>query len=337
MRSNKGVSTVLVALALIAIIVACIVFVYISLKPAPLEVAEPYYGTLSLTIGELSKFDRSTVSTTTPTYEVFHTGGKSLDDMAESDFTGPTSGSLPSAQDLSINPEDLGYFFLRAYGGSAHFVDVEATKSANPRVTEDRYIDVNNDNKLDVVFAVYVGDMGDPGQAQKVPLDFNVLLCADDGTNVAMSSPTDKTMGNGTQTGAIEWDLTTFAEKKGFAIARIYVKQNRTEEDLFHITEASVSYAPSGVDVTDTGPIYESGAKRWSVDLDVTDYRECVYAVLVERDIGKASKASITVSFESYFSAGTKSVVEVTLYAELIKPSNGFYTTLSDVVKVDNF
>lgn len=338
--NKKGVSHVLgVAVLIIIIVVGTLAgyWFYLDIQSKTEEVADPYYGTMSLTIAQLNTFDRSTVSPTTPKYEVFSPGGVSLDAAEENDFTNPKGGAtLPSEDDISVNPEDNGYFWLRAYGGTAHFVDIEATRDANSRIRNHEFIDVNSDNKLDVIFEVYVGDMGTPGQAQKVPFDLSVLLVTDDGTNVAMSSPANKTMSNGTQTGAVEWELTTFAEKKGFALARIYVKQTRTEEDYIHVTSVSVSYAPSAVNEVDPAPGYESGAKKWTVDLDITDYRQCVYGIMIMRDTGEASKVSVTVAFESYFSTAGAQEVGVTLYGEIIKPTSAFYTTLSDEVYVKN-
>ena len=337
--NKKGISAALLVIALAAIIVvACIVGVWFILDMTrEEEPEEPYYGTMTLTIAELSTFDRSAVSTTSAKYEVFSPSGVALDGAEESDFNNPKGGAtLPNAVDVSINPEDEGYFWIRTYGGSAHFVDVEATDDANDRIEASTFIDVNSDNKLDVVFSVYVGDMGDPGQAQKVPVDLSVYLVPDDGGSVSVSSPSDKTMSNGTQTSSIEWELSGHSEKKGFEIARVYVKSNRTEEDLVHVTSVSVSYAPSDVNEVDPAPSYESGAKKWSVDLDVTDYRQAVYGITCARDTGEASKVGITVAFESYFASGTLAQVEITIYVELIKPASSFYTTLSDTVVVKN-
>jgi len=338
--NKKGVSTILAAIVVIVIIVVGVLagtWFYLDIQSKTQDVAEPYYGTMTLTIAQLNTFDRSSVSPTTPKYEVFSPGGVTLDAAEENDFTNPKGGStLPSAVDISINPEDEGYFWLRAYGGTAHFVDVQPTKDANSRIRDHEFIDVNSDNKLDVIFEVYVGDMGTPGQAQKVLFDMSVLLVPDDGTNVAINSPSDKTMSNGTQTSSIEWELSSFSEKKGFGIARIYAKSNRTEEDLLHVISVSVSYAPSGVNEVDSAPSYESGAKKWSSDLDVVDYRQSVYAIMCERDTGETSKVSITIAFESYFSSGSAGAVTLTIYVEIIKPTNAFYTTLSDAVVVAN-
>jgi len=78
--NNKGISTILAVIALIVlIVVGCIVGIWFYLDLTKEEVVgDPYYGTMTLTIAELSTFDRSVVTTTTPKYEVFSPSARIL-------------------------------------------------------------------------------------------------------------------------------------------------------------------------------------------------------------------------------------------------------------------
>lgn len=331
-RNRKGVSTVLLTVVLVIIaVVASLVGVYywkvLTTPPGP---SVPFYGTAQLKVTAQNVFDKTDITETSPTYKAFNTKGKDLESMVKADFAGGASLTADTATDVNILPEDQGNLVIWAYAGTAHFLDAEATKIANdPRIKDVKTdLDVNADGKKDTLLALSVGDLGEPGQATKPSLELNLQLLPDESASLTINSPADKTTGTGTQTGTIEWQITTFAEKKGWALARVYVVQNRTDEDYVKVTGITVGYDVgtfTGSDIT-----YETGAKRWSFNIGVSDYRTVQEAKLIARPVSGTSYCSFTIAFESYFASGNSGVT-LTIYIDEISPA-GTITTDSDAV-----
>jgi hypothetical protein len=334
MRNGKaGVST-LVAVALIVIIIAGVVFIYVSWQGLQIQqqaTTQVFYGTVSVTVEEDNYLDRgASVTTASDSYIAYHTRGKTLDQATEDDFLGGNSITSGTADDVAINPEDNGHFWLKAYVGTSHYLHIQATLDANPRLVGYKYVDVDNDNRLEVVFDVDVSDIAEPDPNIKPPLDISIMVVEEDGS-VSLNSPSDQSsIGTGTKTGTIEWQLSGIAEKKGQALARVYITQNRTQEDYMKVTAVEIDQVGvfSGGDIT-----YDSGAKTWYVDIGISDYRELVEAVLLTRPSGGKSYVGITVSWETYFTQSASGyAVTVTLYVETIGADEAVDSAISDAV-----
>lgn len=200
---------------------------------------------------------------------------------------------------------------------------------ANPRFKDYKFVDVDNDNRLEVVFDVDVSDIAPPDPNLKPSLDAIIMVVQED-TSVSLNSPSDQTsISTGTSTGTIEWQLTGISEKYGKGLARVYIKSNESEfESLVKVTSVEIDGVGifSGADIDP-----DSGAKTWYVDIGITDYRELVYAHILERPTGGKSYVGITVSWETYFTASTDAVT-LTLYVQTIGADESVDSAISDAV-----
>lgn len=325
--NRKAVSSLGVVIAILLIIFLALgcyyLYTQLTAPPTPVEV---FAGTLSVTMAEDNFLDRgASVSTTSDNYVAYHTFGKTIDEVVSTDFLGGSAFTVGTAKDISVDPIDNGHFFLLCYTGTDFYLEVPGTLGANPRINAYKLVDADNDNRLEVVFDVDVSSMSpDP----KPSLDIIAMVVSED-TDPALNSPANQsTIGTGTKTGTIEWQITGVDEKKGKALARLYVSQNRSQEDYMKVTAFDID----GVGTFNGGKItYDTGAKTWYVDIDISDYRELVYAKLLERPSGSKSYFGVTVSWETYFvTAGDG--VEVTLYVETIGADEAVDTALSDAV-----
>lgn len=336
LRNRKGISTVIAIAAIVLIIFGCVgtYYMYRMLQVSEDErVTEVFYGTVTITVGESNALDSSaSVSTTSDSYVAYHTKGQSLSEATKSDFIGGSTFTVGTAKDISIEKEDEGKLWVKAYTGTDYFLHLADTIEANPRIKSDAYkfIDVDNDNRLEVVFEIDLSDISEPLPVTKPTMDLTIMVIQED-TSVAFNSPADITsIGTGTKTGTIEWGITGCSEKYGFALARIYITQNRTNEDYMIVSAVDVE----GIDVFSGSAItYDSGSKTWSVDIDIDDYREVVGAHQMLRRLGGSSTFDITVSYETYFTAsGSGHAVTVTVYAQTIGADEAVDTAISDAV-----
>jgi hypothetical protein len=334
-NGKKGTSAVVTVAALIAIIFMALgaYYFYTQIRITPITPSdEVFYGTISVTIGEDNYLDRgASVSTTSDSYIAYHTGGKSLDDAVESDFVGGNASkfTVGTAKDVTIDRIDKGHFWLKAYTGTDYYLHIESTLNANSRIKDYKFVDVDNDNRLEVVFDVDVSDIAPPNPNIKPALDITLMVIQED-TSVSLNSPADQTsISTGTSTGTIEWQLKDISEKYGKGLARVYIKSNESEfESLVKVTSVEIDGVGifSGADIDP-----DSGAKTWYVDIGVTDHRELVYAHILERPTGGKSHVGITVSWETYFTASTDAVT-LTLYVQTIGADESVDTALSDAV-----
>lgn len=336
MRSNrKGVSTVLVSALLIVTIIVVAMFGYYiySQMWAPKPPTEPFYGTAQIKLTASNSFDQSDVTETSPTYKAFHTDGQDFDSMVKADFSAGVSLTADTATDMDVTIDDVGYEALWIYAGTAHFLDLEETAASNSRIKGSRTdLDINADGKRDTLLSLYLGDVAEPGANIKPVVTIDLKMVPDETADLTINSPADKTMGTGTKTGTVEWQIAGFEEKKGWTLSRVYIVQNRTDQDYVKVTGVSIGYEVGAF--PESSLTYETGAKRWSVDIDVENYRAVQDCILIKRPIAGTSYCSFTVSIETYFTTGNYAVT-LTLYVEAINPS-GTITTKSDVVNLDD-
>lgn len=348
MRQALGVSKILIVVLVLIAIVAGTLFIYgewLKLFKLPSEEEAKFYErTLNFSFSEVSLFDQSAASTTSPSYVIYNTRGKDFNALTQSDLVGGTSISS-SGTKITVLPEDQGILAMRVYAGTGHFPHIGETMKANSRITAYRVdVDANRDGYLDLLVKLDFADISRTKSDLEVPYKFSFQLYATDIGTVAVNSPANKAMGTGTKTGTIEWQITTMTDKKGYRIARVYVTQNRTEEDKVKVTSVGFGFghgSASGGDI-----IYESGAKKWALDIRHDDfaksYREVVHGLEVLRsskDLGIAhceatSYCAVTVGIETYFGSGDYAV-DTTLYIDLIGP-DGTITSLSDAVLLDD-
>jgi hypothetical protein len=296
---------------------------------------------MSITVVEEDTFDVATAaSTSSPSYYAYHTHGKSLDAMIADDFSGGVSFTAGTAKNYHVDADDLGMIVFWFYGGTADYVDVAHTLSANSWTQSRGNLDINNDKKPDYLFLADVSKAGKP-DANNVAQNFIVKLAtADVDSGTTMANTADKSsIGTGTKTNTITWKVSGFAQKTGVAISRVYVTHgaNVTNEDLASVKSISVAYGSQEVIVSGSDIVYDSGGKTWYMygsgdSVMDGNRRDLVDAMLCLRQEGGSEEIVITVTVETYFVTGTVGIT-LTCYCDLIKSDNTVYTTtLNDAV-----
>lgn len=330
-QSGKGV---LLPLALVAVIVCCAVVTYtywqqLTVPPAP---TAPIEGNLSLDFVELNTFDRTSVSTTSPAYTAFHCNGQ-WPITAVTQLGSSVTITAGTAKTIGISSLDQSVLAIKVYAGTGHFVDVKGMLAAHPRVLTDYcFTDVTGDGYLDIIYKMDLATLGINKQSAQ-SYQISVLTVPNDRSSASLSAPADKSgVGTGAKTVTITWELSAFGEKKGGAIAKCYIVQNRTDEDYAKLDSFGVSYGDAYLPLSKTGYItYDTGAKRWNIDLGVKDYRQVVYAMLYGRSTGGPEKVSFTAVFKTNFTAtGSGNAVIVTFYVQENDPSSALPAVRSD-------
>jgi len=219
-----------IAVLIIAIVVFASVgtyFFYTQILTVSKEEEEGvFYGSITLTVAESNLLDpSSTPSTTSDSYIVYHSRGKALTEVTASDFIGGVTYVVGTGADFDVSPEDEGTILLYADAGTDFFLDYQATKTNNIGVSECRTLDVDGDHRDEYVFSIDVSDyVADPKPTKQI----NMIVVEED-TTITLSSPTDQdSIGTGTKTGTIEWQIEGIAEKYGGRLARVYVVSNDT-------------------------------------------------------------------------------------------------------------
>jgi hypothetical protein len=208
-------------------------------------------------------------------------------------------------------------------------LDALATAEYNIGFDNWRTLDVDGDNRLEYVFEIDVS--GFDSSLDTNTKQINMIVIQED-TSVATNSPDDQdSIGTGTKTGTIEWQITGIAEKYGARLARLYITSNETTfESLVTVTKV---YVGGDVDKTftsaDINPV--SGDKTWYVDLDVDDYRELVDTHLLTHDAGGSTYVPVTVYWESYFAAASDAA-QLTLTMQTMGADEALDTADTDAV-----
>jgi FlaG/FlaF family flagellin (archaellin) len=227
-RNKKGVSTVVAAVLLISIIVVAALGAVMYLGGFDISGGTgggsggPFVGTLSITVVESNVLDPSaTPSTTSDVYKIFGSRGKTLNEVTAADLVGGTTFTVGTAANFGVSQEDKGLLFMTVDAGSDYFEDSTSITSQNIGFSAAREMDIDGDNRMEYVYAVDVSSF-DSAKETNVK-QINIMVVQED-TSIALSSPSDQdSIGTGTKTGTIEWQITGIAEKYGGRLARIYV------------------------------------------------------------------------------------------------------------------
>jgi len=332
-RLHKKAVSVWIAVLVIAVVLFASVGTYylatqiLGVSPPGADEAEIFYGSITLTVAESNLLDpSSTPSTTSDSYIVYHSRGLSLSEVSASDFIGGVTYVVGTGADFDVSPEDEGTIFLYADAGTDFFLDHQATMDNNIGVESCRTLDADGDNRDEYVFSIDVSDYNaDPKPTKQL----NMIVVEED-TSIATNSPADQdSIGTGTKTGTIEWQITGIAEKYGGRLARLYVVSNDTTFEsqalVTAVSIAGISGSPfSGGDIEP-----DSGAKTWYIDIGVDDYRELVDTHLLTRASGGSSYVGVTVSWETYFAAAADAT-ELTLYVQMMGADEALETADSD-------
>ena len=330
MRTNKGITPIIGALVLIAIVV-CVSFVVVVVTNPDLlslggeDVTTPYDGDLKVTITESNFLDRgAAVTTTSDKYSFYSSGGDALSSATSADFIAGKDFTVGTEKTVSIAPADLGKFWIYADPGTDFFLNPDATKEANVAIVAYERIDVDDDNNDEYVFEV---DESSTKEKLTTPTrEYTMVLCEED-SSLALNSPADQdSTGTGTQTGKIEWQL-TIDEQYAARIARVYITSNETTfQSMIDLESISIT----GISVSSI----DADSPNWEADMNINNYREPLDTklVMIEEDPA-TSYVAITVKWESYFAADTEAVT-LTLNVVTMGADESVNAAITDVVMI---
>jgi hypothetical protein len=287
---------------------------------APTE-EEYYYGVMQIKITESNYFDGGSETTTNPTYTAYHGS------------LGPGVGGVAiaaSGTDFALDKADEGWIYMRIHPGDVHYIfSVDALKASNPRIKEAYWQDVDQDGTDDLICKIWVGDIGERGQALK-PVLVIALPLVDEDVAVAVDSPADITaIGTAETVKQITWKLSGVDEKAGFIIGRLYFTTNATREGDDIKLEA-LSISGLGLDVSLNAPVHTESGNYEAWYLKPADYTELHYGWFAYRGINKADAAYVTVNVRCTLEAGD--VISVTLNMEILDSYGNVAATLTDEV-----
>ena len=285
---------------------------------------EIYYGTMQIKITESNYFDGSSETTSSASY------------VAYQGHLGPgTAGVAISASgtDFDLAKEAQGWIYMKIYPGTAHYPMVDAFIQANPRIKDYYWQDIDDDGLDDLIVKIWVGDIGQRGQALKPVLVLALPLIDVDVTDLTDDDPSDiSSIGTSEVVKQITWKISGVSEKAGFVISRLYISTNETREGT-DIKCEELSISGLGVDITYSAPVYTQDGPNagyysaWYIKLD--DYRDWHNGVLVYRAPNKADALYITLNVRCTMESGDALYVQLNL--EYVKP-DGTTGTLTDQV-----
>ena len=280
-----------------------------------------YYGNLDIKIQESNWFNGSSVTTSSASYRAFpgdfrNKGGSSL-----------TAGSTTT---IALNPEDNGIVWIEFYGGTSHYINLEALVSQNERADLYQYYDRDGDGYSELFVRFDVSDY-EPGSDPAPILFVTVPLIPKDVTGLSDDNPPDiSSIGTSTTTKQIAWKFSGLGEGTGLLIHRIYVKSNVTtgnediafEDLILSGWGISQSFGQPKEESNDNYRAYYVGTEFSDPDLSK--------GILAYRGIRKPDQFYVTLNVKCMFESGD--AVEVTIYIDVLDTDGSLETTLSDTV-----
>ncbi|MEM3589398.1 MAG: hypothetical protein QXN33_00175 [Candidatus Bathyarchaeia archaeon] len=347
MGNRRAISAVMAIMLICLIIMTGAVGYYVFVltqKPAPGPAPQPILGALAVTVTHLESFTRTVDPVTGASAVIYHMrnpGQWSRTGMVATDFINPivmnATVQVVQSDNVAVGNGYKAYLALFADAGSADFVDPEATIAQNPCIVDWALVDIDSDSFLEYVFRLDVSGLG-INQQSTANLRINLMHIPYQ-PSISINSPSDIT-GIGT-TGTyrtIEWQLSGLSEKEGFAIARIYVTTNRTEDDYVKLYSLSIA-APSGAPASQSKlnlPVHSEQKNNYQGHFwpsAGTDYRQLPNALLQTRPVGGGSYSLLSLKvFCTFPSSGSGYAVQVTINVVLISPSGTLSPTISDTV-----
>ena len=246
LRDKRAMHPLLSALVAFMIIMAAAgflyVYVYLPLQTKPSEPVADVWAqggfTVDLTEAETNAYTGASVSTTTPSYQAFHSNGKPLSSVTT--LYGTTGSALSgTAIHFPMRKEDNGIIFVSCYTGTAHFPSIKSIRESNSDAYIDaKWLDVDTANLPRLVIALDLKKVIKPnllggGAVSAGSYEVKVRAVPED-DSVTMSDAADQssiTLTSGKET-TIEWDITAITADAGAIIGKLYITSNQTALDI---------------------------------------------------------------------------------------------------------
>ena len=281
-----------------------------------------YYGNLKITIAESNWFDGGSETTSNAVYTFWH---------GSTGYKGVTGTSISaSGTTVEVTKDDQGWIYMRLHAGDSHFIAWWVLQDANPRIKDVWWEDIDEDGDNDLMVKIWVGDIGERGQASTPVLALNLPLIDEDVTGLTDDDPSDiSSIGTSEVVKQITWKISGCSEKAGFAIARIYfVTNSSTGGDDVKFEELTLSGL--GIEKSWDNPEEEQDNNYYAYYYKPADYKEVSNAIMAYRGISKADALYVTVNVRCTFESGD--AVQVTLKMDILDTDGAVATTISDSV-----
>ena len=308
MRNNKGIiSPIYAVLALVAIVVIIVGGIAV-LAPEMLDIGDtattdPYDGDIDITIAEANALDRgAAVTSTSDSYAFYSSRGIALSAATEDDFGSGNALVVGTEETITLEPDDLGTFWIYADSGTDFWVDPDRTKADNSGIVAYEEIDVDADGRDEYVFEV---DVSAVKEKLTVPSrTYTMVLLADDDA-ITIDAPSDvAAIGTGSVVDTkIKWEM-TIGEQTAARIASVFISTNET---VFREDVTVTSIAISGLSTS----AVEQDNPYWNAKFGVTNPYAPLDCPLVEIAEDAETEIGITVKITTTFES--TEVVELTL------------------------
>jgi len=217
---------------------------------------------------------------------------------------------------VEVSGEDEAYVYALIKGSPSYYVDVEATKTNNPKVFESvLYGDLIGDRVNEYAFRLNLTGLTKPASGNTTFYFYPYFLSYQ---KPRINSPGDV---NGTGTKYIEWKLSLDAEK-AFAITKVEFQVNTVDASKIKLVRLNVP----GVGYLDLGsPSNSSNALTWTYTAGEDPFK----VIYVKNGDNTTRNYSFTVMVESQLSLYT---VKATLTVYIADPSFSEEETITSSV-----
>jgi len=170
-------------------------------------------------------------------------------------YVSRVSGSGNTFELISTD-RGLVYMQTEAKSGQAYYLDIQQTRSKNPRIKDYKFFDIDKDGTKEHVFTVYAGDLGDlKGGETAKPFDVTAFWYADE--DIALSAPADiSSIGTTANTVKnIGWEATFTNTKKARLLITAEVKFNSTNTNKWSESDSKLTVAGNDGNTAFTIPL----------------------------------------------------------------------------------
>jgi hypothetical protein len=139
---------------------------------------------------------------------------------------------------VEVPANNIIYVCVEPRSGQAYYVDKDATRTNNPRMSAASYFDIDNDGYKEFVFPLSVANVEKPIGSLATLYIYPYFIAY---TAPSISTPSDiSSIGEAASTQWIEWYLSFGSTKKGFAIVKVELAFNTTDATKLTFTSMNI-------------------------------------------------------------------------------------------------
>ena len=296
----------------------------------PISESEIYIGGINFKISQTDSLAGGTHAPTNPVYYFYH---------SEPTSWGTGISITASGTVIEVTKEDKGYCWMALYCGDDEYFDLNKILSANSRIKQWYYKDLDGDDVSELVLKLWVGNVGVTGQGVDPSFTLALPMIDEDVAGWTDDNPDDKSA-IGTTAGTeitVTWKFEGISLYDGGVIAQIYFMTNSTlkgddikldEVRIFGDTTIDTRNLPSST----LHPVKEVSGNYGAYFFSPDDYEDPYHGILVSRPEGANDATYISLKMKLYFDSGSSAEwITVDIYVDVVG-SDGAISTLNDQV-----